>query len=231
MKKNILHYGLQRSGTNFLRAILNKNYNIRIFNSDKDMKHPLQKHFRPYDEKELIPHEGYRNNFHFNHFSDFEKALDIPEKIDGIVVISKDPYSWLISYKDWGRRGDWPKVGHHYIEEYNHFYAKWVAFKKDDNRISFLKYRDLLLNTKNELRKIEDKFDLQLKTIRKITGRKTKLIKVKVSKHFTQSKLDYYSKKEYLKKYDDEDLKIINEMLDKDLMCELGYEIVETTRG
>lgn len=48
----VLHYGLQRSGTNFLETLLKRKYRIQFLNSNQDRKSPLQKHFRLYDDKE-----------------------------------------------------------------------------------------------------------------------------------------------------------------------------------
>ena len=59
--KNILQFGLQRSGTNFLSTLLMKNFRIEILNNS-DRKHPLHKHFRLYDDKSFIPDTKYQNN-------------------------------------------------------------------------------------------------------------------------------------------------------------------------
>ena len=47
-------YGLQRSGTNIIQTFLETNYNISFMNKE-DRNSPYHKHFRIYDNKNLIP--------------------------------------------------------------------------------------------------------------------------------------------------------------------------------
>ena len=101
MKKTLLHYGLQRSGTNFLESLLKKNFKVSIPNLRKEREHPLQKHFRLYDDKTKIPEPKYYNKITYKNFKEFEKSLDLSKEIQGIIIISKDPYSWLLSYEKW----------------------------------------------------------------------------------------------------------------------------------
>ena len=56
VRKNwIAHHGIERSGTNFLRAILIK-LKINLINQfDPAENHPTHKHFRWYKDKSLIP--------------------------------------------------------------------------------------------------------------------------------------------------------------------------------
>ena len=91
MKKTLLHYGLQRSGTNFLESLLKKNFKVSIPNLRKEREHPLQKHFRLYDDKTKIPEPKYYNKITYENFKEFEKSLDLSKEIQGIIIISKDP--------------------------------------------------------------------------------------------------------------------------------------------
>ena len=50
--------------------------------------------------------------------------------------------------------------------------------------------------------------------------------KVAVSDVFTQKKKDYYIKQQYLKKYTNQSLKSINDILPNELMQFLQYEII-----
>jgi hypothetical protein len=159
IRKNLLHYGLQRSGTNFLETLLKKKYRVRFLNSNTDRSSPLQKHFRLYDNKEVIPEPQYRNNIKVKNFDEFERLLEtLP---DYYVVISKDPYSWFLSYSNWAKKCNWPTVAHHYIKEYNLFYGKWLEFSGQTDKIVFVRYIDLLQNTDLELERLETKMKLQ----------------------------------------------------------------------
>ncbi|NPA68591.1 MAG: hypothetical protein GXO50_08285 [Chlorobi bacterium] len=220
--KNILHYGLQRSGTNFLETLMLKNFDINIVNGS-NRAHPLHKHFRLYDNKNLIPEPKYKNNMKFKHFSDYEKSFNINTPVHGILILSKDPYSWLISYKKWAKKCKWPEPDYNYIEEYNQFYGKWAEFSKQDNRIMFIRYIDLLDNADLILDKTETEFNLKAKQNKRIE----KVKKVKRSKFFTKSKKNYYKNSEYLSEYKQKDLEDLNSKLNINLLNFLGYEIKE----
>lgn len=224
MSKKLLHYGLQRSGTNFLESLLKRNFSSKILSLRKERNHPLQKHFRLYDDKTKIPELKYSNDYSFNSFNEFKKSWDLNFEIDGIIVISKDPYSWLLSYEKWANKCSWPNPSYNYIEEYNLFLNKWKDFAKQTNDVIFVKYIDLLVQPEVELKKIENKFSLKRKWITKKKGLKTELEKVKVSEKFSLDKKDFYIQKKYLKDYNHSKLDLINSILDKNLMEFLNYE-------
>ena len=111
-KMRLLQYGLQRSGTNFLESLLKKNYRVSILNDNRIRSSPLQKHCRFYSNKEVIPEPQYRNEIVANTYEQFQNLF--PTAPDFFIVISKDPYSWYLSYQNWAEKCNWPSVGHHY---------------------------------------------------------------------------------------------------------------------
>ena len=117
---------MQRSGTNCLETLLQKNYRVHFLNSNRDRSSPLQKHGRIYDDKNIMPEPQYQNDIYVDKFDQFEILFDvIPEYY---IIVSKDPYSWCLSYLNWAGKCGWPDVDHHYIEEYNLFYGKYLRF-------------------------------------------------------------------------------------------------------
>jgi hypothetical protein len=103
-----------------------------------------------------------------------------------------------------------------------------MNFSKQDDRILFIRYIDLLLEPENELSKIKTIFNLEYKIIPKLTGKAIKQIrKVPQSTAFDNSKTEYYLKKGYLNYFTNESLKEINDCLDKSLMKELKYDMIE----
>ena len=74
---NLLYSGLQRSGTNFLETLLKKKYRVRFLNSNKDRNSVLHKHFRLYDDKEIIPEPQYRNELKIADFESYEQLFDV----------------------------------------------------------------------------------------------------------------------------------------------------------
>jgi hypothetical protein len=225
VSKNLLYYGLQRSGTNYLHELLIQKFNVRLLNSDEDRAKTIQKHFRLYDDKTIIPEPKYHNNLTITTFHQFLELSALDRKIDGVIVISKDPYSWYLSYCKWAKICQWPKVNHHYVEEYNLFYSKWMDLSKEDGRIIFIRYIDLLTEKNRTLKRIKEQFqlsaNLSLKGLKSII-KSTSL--VPQSEAFTKSKNDYYVHQEYLQKLSIEEIQTINQKLSDELMSFLGYK-------
>lgn len=220
--KRLLYYGLQRSGTNFLAKVIEQQFEVEFLNKRYDRRHPKHKHFRIYDNKSLIGRENYHNDLHIQDLNDFESKLEIEGIAEGFIIISKDPYSWLISYKKWAKRMKWPAPPHPYLLEYNEFYRKWWELYMKSEKVMFIRYSDLLLNTDETLEGLSLKFNLNRHE--QEASADEPITKVPYSSKFTRKKLLYYSKEKFLKKYSKKDLKDINQIIDHDLIKKLGYK-------
>lgn len=217
----LLHYGLQRSGTNFLESLLKKNYRIRILNDNEDRSSPLQKHCRLYSQKDIIPEPQYHNDIIVEDFESFESLFDISP--DYYVIISKDPYSWYLSYLNWAKKFNWPDVSHNYIEEYNLFYGKFIEFSKQSDKFVFVKYIDLVKDANAVLNQLEEKMNLKRNFISRFFRRQPK--HVAQSSRFTEERRSYYLDEKYLKEYSEEDLQLLNSLLDNEVAISLGYQV------
>ncbi|MFZ1591487.1 MAG: sulfotransferase domain-containing protein [Chitinophagales bacterium] len=219
--KRILLYGLQRSGTNYLETLIQLNYPSCKFVNGPNRNEIIHKHYRLYDNKICIPEPQFYNNEHYQQFADFEKKLpfDAP---DVYLVMSKDPYSWYTSYIGWSKKNNWPQPPYHYIEEYNLFYGKWMAFAEENKRIIFIQYAEALTNPERVLQKIAHALNLPVREKIKTTK------KVYASRRFTSDKKDAFLHKSYLQKISPEDFVTINTLLDKGLLSKLGYQIEST---
>ena len=219
---NILHYGLQRSGTNFFETLLSKNFKVNFLNSNKDRSSPIQKHCRLYSEKEFIPEPQYSNDIHIQTVEEFESLLSqVPEYY---FIISKDPYSWFLSYKSWAQKCDWPKVNHHYIEEYNLFYKKFINLSKQSDKFIFIRYEDILNDPNLVLIQLEKKIKLKRRFFSQTTLRIPK--KVAQTDNFSKTKATFYSNQEYMNRYNDNELKEVNNLLSLEVMEALNYKII-----
>ena len=216
----LLLYGLQRSGTNFLESLLKKNYRIKFLNSNKDRSSPLQKHCRLYSKKDIIPEPQYHNDIIVENFENFESLFDVTP--DYYLVISKDPYSWYLSYRNWAKKCNWPEVNHHYIEEYNLFYGKFLEFSNQTEKIIFVKYIDLLEDSNAVLKQLEARMNLKKNILSRFIRRKS--IHVSQSSRFTEERRAYYTDEKYLKEYSNEDLQLLNDFLDTEITALLGYQ-------
>ncbi len=218
---NILIYGLQRSGTNYIEKVFTDRYRITYLNDNADTAYPGAKHFRLYANKAIIPHPVYFNNITVSNFASFEALLDnVP---DYYLVISKDPYSWLLSYEKWAEKCKWEKVNHHYVEEYNQFYGKWLELAEQTNKIVFVRYIDLLQNIEQELQRLEK----AMKLTKKILGMfaPIKYRNLPKSEKFTHEHYEYYANELYLANYSQVGLNEANNHLDHDIMSKLGYTV------
>lgn len=220
---NLLYSGLQRSGTNFLETLLKKKYRVRFLNCNKDRRSVLHKHFRLYDDKEIIPEPQYRNELKIADFENYEQLFDVTP--DYYLVISKDPYSWFLSYNKWKKICDWPTVSHHYILEYNLFYGKWLEFSLQTEKILFCRYIDLLQDTEKVLSRLELKMNLRKKILYQFMS--SRLNKVSQSDQFTNDRRKYYLSEKYMQEFRKKDLQDINAFLDPKVISLLGYEMRE----
>ncbi len=221
----LLHYGLQRSGTNFLKSLVAKKYRVQFLNSNidgvrPDRSSPLHKHFRLYDEKDIVPEPKFRNELKINSFNDFEELLEVIP--DYYLIISKDPYSWFLSYTDWARRSNWAEVPYHYIIEYNLFYGKWLEFSKQTKKILFVRYIDLLRDPDEELNRLGSIMHLKKKFL--YMFRSNVVPKVPQSGEFSIDRRSYYLGEQYLQSYTKEGLQEINALIDPKVITLLGYQ-------
>ena len=223
---NLLHYGLQRSGTNLLETLLKKNYRVRFLNNDIDRASPLQKHCRLYKNKQIIPESQYYNEIFVETFEQFEALFEVVP--DYYLIISKDPYSWYLSYRKWAKKCNWPNVSHHYIEEYNLFYRTFMEFSFRSDKFIFVRYIDLIKDTDVMLNYLEMEMKIKKKFFAGLTLKKPN--KVPQSDPFTDEKLAYYLNEKYLKEYGKEDMQTLNSLLDSQVVYFLGYELKFTER-
>lgn len=225
---SILHYGLQRSGTNLLESALKAEYKLRILNSD-DRRSPSHKHTRLYENKALIPEEQFRNEHTVKNFKEFEALLKkVP---DYYVVISKDPYSWYLSYKNWAEKCSWPVVQHHYAEEYNMFYGFFLAMAKESDKFIFVRYADFLIQPEEVLEGLAGKMGLVER--HSWRRRRETLLPTKVpqSTTFGSDKKAYYLNEQYMAKFTVDDIKNMNRILDPNVVASLGYSLKDPAVG
>mgnify|MGYP006283715693 CR=1 FL=1 len=251
--RNILHFGLNRSGTNYLKELMDQHFDLEFMNTEDERSHPLHKHFRLYDDKSLIGRPNFRNDLKFPSFREYEAyALVYPQyhsppggtdagqkgragrgsveiantseetKNVVYVIISKDPYSWHLSYTRWGIKNKWSPSPHPYILEYNEFYRKWIEFSAETDRIAFVRYIDLLKAPDEIMKQLQNNFNLN--RTREINPN-VRIRKVPMSRRFSKKRLNYYLEETYLEEFSNEALIELNNHLDHEVAKQLGYTI------
>lgn len=218
MKTPLLIYGLQRSGTNFLQHTLDQHFALRWLN-EPERHSPRHKHFRLYENKELIARPPFRNDCHFQDFPDFSRQVLAPEAPRAVLVLSKDPYSWYRSYRRWAWKNRWRKSPHHPIREYVAFYQRWLNFARESEQVVLLRYIDLLNKPEAVLENLERDLGLERRTQQEAALPE----KVAMSRRFDPKKRLYYQEERYLQQYTSRQLRKLNAALPQSLLEGLGY--------
>jgi hypothetical protein len=213
----VLLYGLQRSGTNYLQSLMERNYPQVAFVNVDERNNPAHKHFRLFDDKNCIPEPQFMNRVFVRNLKEFESYLEKPPSI--YLVVSKDPYSWYISYKKWAQKNNWPSPSYHYMQEWNLFYAKWLVFAEQSDKVIFVRYIDLLTDPAGQLSLIAKKLNIPIKESIKT------MRKVYASKRFTSADARYYLNKEYLHALDPHEKLELSRQLDKQVARKMYYDI------
>lgn len=215
-RKNVLIYGLQRSGTNYLEALIARNFPAVHKLNGTERSAITHKHFRLYPEKNIIPEPQFHNSLLVQDFAQFES--NIPGlKPDLYIVASKDPYSWLSSYQRWSTKNQWPAHEHHYIQEYDLFYGMWMQFARESNKVMFIRYDDLLTDPGKIMNEIAMR--LGYPAINKIKVPK----KVYASRRFSSAKKEAHLSGAPKKELSAEDTLAIQKHVRPELMQFMGY--------
>ena len=158
-RPKVFHAGIQRSGTNFLRTVLESALRRRVANAvDPQRDHPMHKHFRVQDDQSsVVMDRQYVNDHRFPTLEAYLAAAspDALEDAWPCVVIFKDPVNWLESIMRWGIRCDWigdedallqTGLWTEWLGEYVAYYAKWAAFAEGaPTRVKLVQHEQLIL--------------------------------------------------------------------------------------
>jgi hypothetical protein len=224
-KKNVFFISLQRTGSNYLEIVLNKNT-------------PSDVSFRGY----LLEDGNAMSKHCFPKHINYLKKAKIAQAY--FVLVVRNPYLWAESllFNDrmnsdvreslwWGfeeyELEKNPDVGNsrynleNLIKLYKDFYSKWLKYSDSNTDIQLVRYEDFLDEKKAE--------EVSRNIISKIGG--DKVVKdfklhygnVRYSKYFDKNDFNY-NKKEIPKKLSSNNINKITELLGSDLIQSLGYK-------
>lgn len=210
-------FGLQRSGTNFIETIINRNFNGKRQN---------------------------RNNASWKHFIDPPDGWTAQHPT---FLIYKNPYTWVESIC-FRNSVDWIKTQKTYpalegpvnlkagpksinvealAKTYKHWHDKWIAEPKagaNYENVVIIRYEDLLNNGKRDqvLTDIESKFNVKRKHQNWAIPNNGA---VSQSKDYTKDREKYYIEMRP-HKLNEEHIKAINDIVKKDVIKQLGYDVL-----
>ena len=211
-------YGLQRSGTNVIQTFLETNFNISFMNKG-DRQSPYNKHFRIYDDKDIIPQTDnknqYKNQYIIQSLKELDKLLGDLNQTNKYIIVYKNIFSWLPSIEKWAKGCKWKTNSKmEFVEDYLNFIKKWYSLRND--RVFFIKYEDFL-NISDDNNSLVNKLSVFLN--KKPKKNIYSFDKVNCSKQFTTSRKRYYINHEYMSLYPKEELdKIKNNVIYKELI-------------
>ena len=164
------HAGIQRSGTNYLRTLLEGSFGVRVSNAvDPSRDHPRHKHFRVQSNMStVVMDHAYRHGHAFDKIDGYIQAVAprLGPKPETCVVIYKDPVNWLESIIRWGIRCHWVSneedvlrtdLWRTWIGEYRAYYERWHAFEQaEPSRVKLLQYEALILDREATMTALAD---------------------------------------------------------------------------
>ena len=222
---NIKIFGLQRTGTNWLRALLQRNYKVDVMVNQGGWKHGqiswfaqewnyiivLTKHPAAW----LVSLWGHMNREYRG--QDYFTAQSLAEFIRHPFIIPgvtpPKPHKWRV-------RASNP------IQHYNNTYYHWLSITPGPPYVSLIKYEELLAHPEEELdclahlmglQRIGNEWDPVSKTVNPSDDRCIALS----NQDFART--SYYLQERYWQEFNEEQVRWIESQLDHDLMVRLGY--------
>jgi len=238
--KEIKEYGLHRSGTNFLRVILQENYEIVLLTNTGGWKHGY------YELPQRLGHET------------------------DVVICVKNPYAWLLSFYNHlqpekkitfeeflsqplnlqrPERQDRALCADGPAQLWVQMYEHWLAVELKNHRRFIFRYEDVLADPRGSIQEMVSALELRrrepwhyrvrrslgltngephffLPSIR--LGAVPQHYKGKHIKKGEEFNAGQYTRHEYLNSYSPEMLNFVNEHLKPELLERLGYQRVQS---
>ena len=224
LMKEIKLYGLQRTFTNYLKFLLEKNYDCKVFASIGGWKH------------------GF-----YNLPDSLGKELDV-------VICTKNPYAWLPSLHRYLKdffEGDLPvfskwlrsplvlfayglfnkgKIDYYIrsanpVQHWNNMNYHWSTIQLQSHKLITSRYEDILADAELEVEGMSEILEIQRKSKKfideeRVFGKGDDAITLIEKKKFNKK---YYLEKKYLEKYDKKDIEFVEQQLSPVVMKRLGY--------
>jgi hypothetical protein len=212
-------FGIQRSGTTFMRELCRANFvDLTVYTNEFGWKHTSPRKYKSF--KKWV-HRYKNSSKKFKLFNNVLNSVLNGNRFESIIII-KNPYSWYHSIKKWyGDQFNFEKS----YKKYNNLYLAYKQFHLDKsnygnlyNESYIIRYEYLLRNTTKAMNKLSKFFGIDIKN-------KNIVIPAKIpqSDPFNESRRTFYLSGDVfgLKK---RQVEAINKLVDWDLMKFYGYQ-------
>jgi len=228
--KTIKQYGLRRSGTNYIKIIFEKNYKVKIDTHRNGWKHGLCKMKEPMDALVCIkePYSWLTSIYkHAIRQGEIKEITTFSEFIKQEYIVKREVHTGFDAdgYQQFIREN--PIV--HYNEMHNH----WLKLKLTDGcKLVYCLYEAMINEPVFYSSELSRKLGIPRErplTFKFHTPEKIMLMGGEDAYVYSDKDFQslYYSRKDYLDFYSDEDINFVSKFIDKKLIKYLGYEILK----
>ena len=177
--------GIQRSGTNYVTAVLSQS-DYRIINKiDPARNCPSHKHFRWQEDKTTIVMDArYKNTLIAKSIKEINKICDYPDNYRHVVIF-RAPDKWLNSIYRWGLGCGWYKnekeffaknLHNLFLNEWDAYYSFWQNISQiSPDAVLFIEHGEFASDPVSGLKKIDQFMDVhrteysnEIRTIKKV---------------------------------------------------------------
>lgn len=150
----VAHHGIQRSGTNYLCALLEQADYFVVNRVDPVRSAPSHKHCRWQDDKTtIVMSSTFANDHRASSAEDVNRTAGFPSGTRHVVVF-KNPAVWLESIYRWGLTHSWvdstddfvgsAEFARAWLREWSHYYEKWSSIGENSpGSVLMIGYDDL----------------------------------------------------------------------------------------
>ena len=163
----IAHQGIQRSGTNYLCALLRASGYFVENSVDPRRNDPRHKHFRWQDDKSTISmDQAFANSMHAESIQEINDIAGFAPNTPHVLIF-KDPHEWLPSILRWGRANGWidlnatshsnDSVLASWLREWDHYHSKWFDLHDaQPDAVAIVSYQRLSTDPRGALEAIRN---------------------------------------------------------------------------
>jgi len=228
-KLYVKQYGIERSGTNLLKLLLEEYVHARVLSNPLGGKHHAPAEL-DWDWSPLVA-RGFTSQYEQTNVKAAHDRGDL-----GFILSVKNPYAWCISFAEWAERltkrrvSVTPEAVTKWMGRWNKLHRAWLDFF-EGKRAAVVRYEDLLRNPGVELRRVAALFGREaVPGVVRLPDR----CLAPMLEHFSRddgledktfTRRAYYLEGEYMRRYSQPLLKAMRDAADPDVVEALGYSL------